>query len=648
MSLLREHLRLHGINAVLLIAGFVAISATMPAFPLQEPLALAGFVVLGIATNLFVIPRGTSLLSLSDAVFFATSIVLGPSAAAIVGIASVTAGTVNLGRGTAPARRLSQMIGNWGMYMLMIVATTWAYQKLGGRLPIERLTLQNYWACLGGILAYQIVNRGIMYTRMWLRGVLTRSELLAEREDMPIELLSLHVGIPIALLYTSNGFGPLIFLGAFILFVSIVLRRRVAMAQQLERQVAQLSALNEVGRAISANLDIPRLTEAIYHESGKVIDTTNFYIALYEAEADEVTFILTVLGGKPDTAPTKRKGGKGLTEYVIRTRQPLLLPDNVIERARALGMEPGGRPSQCWVGVPMLASDRVIGMIAAQSYEKPNVFTNEHVDILSTIAAQAAIAIENARLLEAVAQQERLRQELALARKIQQSLLPEPPQIPGLFIEGRCLQAAETGGDLFDFILIDEHHLGIAIGDVTGKGMPAALLMATVRSVLRAQAQSRSDPAEVLRVVNRVMYGDTRGKSFVTLAYGVLDTRTWTFTFAIAGHLSPLLCGEQGEPVYLVDSARLPLGSQAEMEYSNHRQTLQPGQVIVLYTDGVIEARDPHAQMLGFERLQEIVAHQPGERLIDTILERTTQFTGPLALEDDLTLVVIQRANHVG
>jgi serine phosphatase RsbU (regulator of sigma subunit) len=643
MSSLRADLRLHVVNAVLLLAGLVAVSATMPYFFVQEPLTIAGFVLLGIATNLFVIPRGTSILVLSDAVFLAASIVLGPPATAIVVVASVTAGTINMGLSPQPGRRVSQMLGNLGMYMLMISAATWTYQRAGGRLPIDRLSSANYLACLAFILVYEAVNRLIMYSRQLLRGQSLRQDLLAEREDMPIEVLSLHVGIPIALLYASSGFGPLVILGVFIMFVSVVLRRRVAMLEQLQRQVGQLSALNEIGRAISANLDIPRLMEAIYRESGKVIDTTNFYIALYEAETDEVTFILDTENGKVNTTPTVRRGGQGLTEYVTRSRVPLLLPDNVVERARALGMDPVGKPAQCWLGVPMIAGEDVLGMIAAQSYDTPGAFTREHVDILMTIAAQAAIAVQNVRLLEAVAKQERLRQELALARSIQQSLLPEPPKLPGLFIAARCLSAEETGGDLFDFIPLNEHCLGITIGDVTGKGMPAALLMATVRSALRAHAQFQPDPAKVLRVVNRVMYGDMQGKTNVTLVYGVLDTRAWTLTIANAGHLSPLLCGEDDDPIYLDGLGRLPLGAQADVQYFNRVYTLQPGQTVLLYTDGVVEARNPRAQMLGFEGLQAIVAHQPGERLIDTILERAAQFTGPLALEDDVTLVVIER-----
>jgi len=644
---LRTPRRWYVYSAVITLIGLVAVMSAWPYYPVRAPLTVALFAVLGIATNLFLIPTsGTASISLSDAVFLAAAIVLGPSAGAFVIIVSVAAGA--LGRRPLPPRtlwrqRVSQMLSNYGMYMTMITAATWTYTRLGGRLPIDHLSTVNYLAAAAFIIVYQLLNRLILYTGIYLRGQSLRADLASEPETMPLEILDLHIGILIALAYVSNGWGPLVIFGIAILMISLVLRRRVSMAEQLKKQVAQLGALNEIGRAISANMDIPRLMEAIYRESSKVIDTSNFYIALYNAESDEVTFILDVQTGKVNTTPTVRRGGKGLTEYVIRTRAPLLLSDNVGQRARALGIEPVGRDAQCWLGVPMIAGEHVIGMIAAQNYDSPGVFTDEHVSILTTIAAQAAIAIENARLLEAVARQERLRQELALARKIQQSLLPDPPARPGLFIASRCLPAQETGGDLYDFIPIDEHHLGIAVGDVVGKGMPAALLMATARSALRAYAQHQLDPAAVLEAVNRVTYDDTHGKTFVSLCYCILDTYTWTLTFASAGHLSPLLCGEHQDPIYLDNASHLPLGSQADLKYVKLTRILLPGQAVLLYTDGVVEAQDEQMRMFGFEGLQSLVAHQPAQRLIDMIVERVTEFVGPVPLPDDLTLVVIQR-----
>jgi sigma-B regulation protein RsbU (phosphoserine phosphatase) len=474
-----------------------------------------------------------------------------------------------------------------------------------------------------------------------LRGQSLRPVLQTEPETIPLEVLTLNVGLLIALTYTHDGFGPLVIFGAFIFIVSVLLRRRF---EQLQQRVTQLGALNEIGHAISATLDVSQLTEKIYRESSRVIDTTNFYIALYDAARDEVTFILDVTDGQLNTTPEVQRGRQGLTEHVIRTRASLLLPDDVPNRTRALGLELVGHPARCWLGVPMAAGDQVIGMIAAQNYTTPHAFTQEHVDILATIAAQAAVAIQNARLLEEVAEKERLRQELALARAIQQSLLPDPPQIPGLFLASRCLPAQETGGDLFDFIPVDEHHLGIAIGDAVGKGMPAALLMATTRSMLRAYAQNQPDPAAVLEAVNRALYEDTKGKTFVSLCYLVLDLRDWTTRLASAGHLYPLLCDENNEPIYLESPGCLPVGVEPQLRCASLDRPLRPGQAILLYTDGVVEAHDVHGRLLSFDRLRAIVARQSAERLIDAVLEGVAQFAGSVAPDDDLTLVVIKRS----
>jgi serine phosphatase RsbU (regulator of sigma subunit) len=635
----------HISNVTILVAGIVAILASWPYYPVREPIQVFLFSLLAVAANLSLIPFGSgSLLTLVDAAFLAASMTLGPPAAGFVIVTAVTAGTIN--RRPPPERstwlrRFSSTVRNYGTYMLMIAAASWVYDRLGGQVPLEHLDISNYIAGVGFIITYQLVNRLLLYHGLYLRGNALRQEVQTEPEVFSLELASLHLGLLIAVAYAYTGMGSLVIFGAFIFLVSFFMLRYVS---QLQRRVTQLGALNEIGRTLSATLDISSLAEAVYRESSKVIDTTNFYIALYEAEHDQVTFILDVEEGQR-CPQTTRQGGEGLTEHVIRTCSPLLLTDDVTPGAHALGVEPTDRPAQCWLGVPMIASDRVVGMIAAQSFDRPRVFTQEHVDVLMTVAAQAAIAIENAHLLEEMAEKERMRQELELARTIQQNLLPPSPVIPGLFIAGYCLPAQETGGDLFDFIEVSDTHLGIVIGDVVGKGMPAALLMTTARSMLRSHAQYQSDPAAVLRAVNSAIYADTRGKTYVTLCYVVLDLQHWTLTWASAGHLYPLLCSSDTEPVYLEGPGYLPLGIQPELAYNSQVKALSPGQTVVLYTDGVVEAHDAGRQMFGFEALRSLVAGLAGEQLIDTIVERITQFTGPTPQQDDLTLVVLQRVD---
>lgn len=643
----RPFTRLYVYNGFITLAGVTALCLVHSCYPPPPPGALVAFVLLGVVTNLSLVPTSSAVvISLSDAVFMATSIVLGPPAAAAVIAASVLAGEVGTPR-PAPSRfyRLSRFVGNCGMYTVMVSAAAWVYARLGGLTPIENLSVASYLAVLAFILVYQALNRLVLYPSLVLRGQSLRAALASERESLPVEILDLHIGILIALAYVHTGLAPLVIFGVVIFLISLLLRRRVSMAEQLQRQVTQLAVLNEISRALSATLDIPHLMQKIYQECSRLIDTSNFYIALCSPDRkDEVTFVLETVDGRLDTTPETRRGGRGLTEYVINNRKPLLLPDEVETRTRALGIDVmGRRAAQCWLGVPMIAGDRVVGMLAAQSYTTPRVFTQEHLNILMTIAAQAAIAIENARLLEAVAHQERLRREFELARQIQKNLLPAPPQIAGLFIAACCQPAHEAGGDLFDFIQIDEHHLGIAIGDVAGKGMPAALLMATAQSLVRACAHYQLDPARVLEAVNEIMYKDTRGKTYVSLCYMVLDTHTWSFEFASAGHLSPLLCGQNVEPIYLFTSSSLPVGVQPSLKCSSHTHTLQPRQAILLYTDGVVEAHNPHHQMLSFDGLRTMAAHQPGERLMQTVLDGVMRFADSQALQDDLTLVVLER-----
>jgi signal transduction histidine kinase len=185
-----------------------------------------------------------------------------------------------------------------------------------------------------------------------------------------------------------------------------------------ERRIDEMAVLNEVGRAISSTLQLDELLDLIYHQVGQVMDATNLYIALYDKDEDWVTFPLYVEGGQARPASRGRKVGRGLTEHIIRSRQPLLLPDHVDERMQELGIEVIGAPAKSWLGVPMIAGDEVLGVIAVQSYTTENVYDEGHLNLLPTIAAQAAIAIENARLYEQARQLAVMEERQRLAREL--------------------------------------------------------------------------------------------------------------------------------------------------------------------------------------------------------------------------------------
>ncbi len=185
-----------------------------------------------------------------------------------------------------------------------------------------------------------------------------------------------------------------------------------------ERRIDEMAVLNEVGRAISSTLQLDELLDLIHHQVGRVMDTTNLYIAFYDRDEDWVSFPLYVEGGQVRWHSRGRKAGRGLTEYVIRSRQPLLLPDDVDRRMQELGIEVLGTPAKSWLGVPMIAGDEVLGVIAVQSYTTENVYDEEHLNLLPTIAAQAAIAIENARLYEQARRLAVMEERQRLAREL--------------------------------------------------------------------------------------------------------------------------------------------------------------------------------------------------------------------------------------
>ncbi|HEY74884.1 MAG TPA: GAF domain-containing protein [Thermoflexia bacterium] len=191
------------------------------------------------------------------------------------------------------------------------------------------------------------------------------------------------------------------------------------MFQAMESHARELEALNDLGRALSSHLRVEEVAEEAYRQASRLLDITNFYVALYDEERDEVTFVLNVVEGKVDKPFVVRRRGRGLTEYVIRTREPLLIPENVSQRLKELGVEPIGPMAQSWLGVPLIFQDRVIGVIGVQSYTTPRAYGEHERDLLTAIAAQVAVALENARLYERA---HRLAERLALVSEVVQEI----------------------------------------------------------------------------------------------------------------------------------------------------------------------------------------------------------------------------------
>ena len=298
------------------------------------------------------------------------------------------------------------------------------------------------------------------------------------------------------------------------------------------------------------------------------------------------------------------------------------------------------------LAVPLSVGEKVIGMIYADSPLVEVKFTREHLDVLRMLASVAAIRVENARLAEEQRDRERFEQELQLAREIQQRFQPTaPPVVPGYDMLGISFPCYEIGGDYYDFIVRDDGRTVIALGDVSGKGTSAALLMSSLHAAVHAQASSHQSIVETIGAVNRYLAETIPANRFVTLFYAELDPVTGALSFLNAGHNPPLIVHAAGTLEQLA-AGGLPLGIMPDAQFRAGQTQLQPGDVLVIYSDGVSETVNRRGEEFGWARLHETVARNldaSAASLRDRIEAALTKFAGGAPAADDVTLVIVKR-----
>jgi serine phosphatase RsbU (regulator of sigma subunit) len=301
------------------------------------------------------------------------------------------------------------------------------------------------------------------------------------------------------------------------------------------------------------------------------------------------------------------------------------------------------------LAVPLGVSEKVFGIIYADSPIAEGRFTEDHLKVLTTLASVAAIRVENARLVESRFQQERLERELQLAMEIQQRFQPTaPPILPGYELQGISFPCYEIGGDYYDFIQRDDGRLVIALGDVSGKGTAAALLMSSLHAAIHAQTGSHDTIVKTISAVNRYLADNIPANRFVTLFYAELDPESGALSFLNAGHNPPLIVHAAGTVEQLA-SGGLPLGIKADADYREGRTTLQHGDVLVLYSDGVTEAASPSGEEFGPTRLYEVVSRNveaSAAGIRDRIESALTKFSQGTQAADDITLVIVKRQSE--
>jgi predicted ATPase/serine phosphatase RsbU (regulator of sigma subunit)/tRNA A-37 threonylcarbamoyl transferase component Bud32 len=337
-----------------------------------------------------------------------------------------------------------------------------------------------------------------------------------------------------------------------------------------------------------------------------------------------------------------------LVQYVARTKDRVVLNDAATDSRFASDTYVLENKPKSILCVPILHQGKISALLYLENNLIAGAFTQERVEVLHLLSSQIAISIENARLYEQEKAFVRMQEEVRLASQIQQNLLPKTaPGIPGYEIAGTNIPAQMVGGDYFDFIPISEHRWAICLGDVSGKGLPASLLMANLQATLRGQTLLDAPPGECLHRSNKLLFQSTGPEKFATLFYGILDTRDHTFTFANAGHDNPFVMN-RGVQKARLKTGGIPLGMIEEFSFDHDCVSLVAGDTIVMYSDGIPEAMNEQEEFFGEEQLATLLALHHSlttTALMEKIVEEVKQFAGTTPQSDDMTIVVVRRTS---
>ncbi|UCG60400.1 MAG: GAF domain-containing protein, partial [Candidatus Zixiibacteriota bacterium] len=354
--------------------------------------------------------------------------------------------------------------------------------------------------------------------------------------------------------------------------------------RQAKREALKKNLLYEIGKKLSSSLSLNEVLKEIMDSLKQALDYSSGGIFIVDCESHEVDSIYTVGYEECTEEDIHLQYGQGLVGHVAKTGEPVIVSD-VSKDKHYIDLHCGTKSEMV---VPIKLDSRVIGVFNIESDEL-NAYDDDDLSLMTAFAAQAGISIERARMHDELISGQKLQEQLRIAREIQQTFLPkQDPDIEGYDITGENISSGEVGGDYYDFINIVKHQIGIAIADVSGKGIPASLLMASFRASLIEEIRNNYSIRTICQKVNALLCESVKAGNFVTAVYGVLDAKNHVLTFANAGHNLPILLRADGEIEQLKEGGPL-MGVSPDAAYEERPLYLGVGDVVVLYTDGVVE-----------------------------------------------------------
>jgi sigma-B regulation protein RsbU (phosphoserine phosphatase) len=413
--------------------------------------------------------------------------------------------------------------------------------------------------------------------------------------------------------------------------------------ERLKRAVEELSILNDLARAIGASLNSQEIIQTIVRRSIRALNAEQGVITLVEEQGHDSmrTLVRTMVSSSEQE---QFHFSQTLLGWMHINRKPLVINDpHNDERFRGVQWD---ESIHSLLSVPMMMKSELRGVITIYNKKEKKSFSDNDQRLLAIIATQSAQVVENARLNEREQTLMRMQEEVRLASKIQMELLPDSsPKFQGYAIAGRTMPAQVVGGDYFDFIPVDEHRIAVCLGDVTGKGLPASLLMANLQATLRSQTLNVESPKICLERSNRLLFQSTSPEKFATVFYAILDSQKNILFSSNAGQDHPYLFSTD-KKIQRLSAGGIPLGMLGDFTYEEESTPLEPGDTLVIYSDGVPEAMNKNGELFGEERLASVLAdshHDAPEAIIERIVAAIEEYAGTTPQSDDVTIVVVKR-----
>ncbi len=409
---------------------------------------------------------------------------------------------------------------------------------------------------------------------------------------------------------------------------------------RIVRQANTLALLNDISRDLTSILNLDQLLKRVGDLLSKVIDYQMFSILLLDESKQKLVHRFSVRFKESIQLKHDIPISRGLVGAAAETKKPVLAPD-VARDPRYIKANPETRSELC---VPLIYKDQVIGVLDLE-HTRRGYFTEDHLRTVSTLAAQVAIAIENARLYERIAREEqRMERDLAMAREVQHHLLPPTtPSMPGAEVAARFNPAHAIGGDLYDFLDYTLPRACIIVGDVSGKGAPAALYAALVSGILRSQARDEPSPAEMLNAINHALNHRRLDAQYLVLTCALWDDDKRTMRVANSGLPRPIYC-HQGH-AHMLEVAGLPLGMFEDVSYDEITIHAKPGDVFVFFSDGIVDASNAKDEQFGRNRVEYVIDKHAGgsaQEIVDAIMKAADDFAAGAEVFDDQTIVVLK------